>query len=505
MKKTVRLLFGRQTAIGLSIFLQVGVLTAVFLYFNLYFAIFQIISGIVFTVAVVTVFCRDMPPESKISWLVVLIFAPFFGTVVYILFSHNRLSRRQSKLLFDVREQAHKLTSSNKDLEPYLLPEQMSQAEYIEAATKQCGYTDTSVKYYPFGETFFADYLKDLESAKEFIFLEYFTVKKGQMLDRILSVLEKKAADGVDVRFIYDDMGTINRLKPSFADKLREKGIKAFRFNKFIPVVSAVHNNRDHRKITVIDGKVGYTGGVNIGDEYINLVHPCGVWKDTVIRLSGGAVDQLTLMFLSNYCLMRQKAEPFDKFVRKRQSEEEGGGVVIPYGDGPKPIYDRYVGENVYLNLINSAHRYIMIATPYLICDGLLKRSLENAVARGVDVRIVMPHIPDKKMIFAISRSNYRRLQRRGVKIFEYEPGFVHAKQVLCDGTSAVVGTINLDYRSLLHQFENGVLMFNTDCIKDIERDFERMFDRSVAMDGFKQNFMTRAFCKVAEIFQPLL
>ncbi len=504
MKKLIGFLFGRQTAIVLAITLQVGLLVAVIWFFNLYFVVFQIIYGVIFAISVITVFCRDMPSESKMSWLIVLIITPFFGTIVYVLFSRNRLRRKQTKLLYAVREQSRELTPSNKDLESHVSPEQMSQANYIESVTGQCAYLNTEVKYYPFGEMFFGDYIDDLESAKEFIFLEYFIVAKGEMLDRILDVLERKAQEGVDVRILYDDIGSIKRLKSSFAKRLRQKGIKAYRFNKFIPVVSAVHNNRDHRKITVIDGKIGYTGGVNIADEYINATHPYGVWKDTVIRLNGAAVDQLTLMFLNNYCINIQKTEPFDGFVGKAQ-DAEANGVVIPYGDGPKPVYNHYVGENVYINMINAAHKYIWITTPYLICDGLLKRSLENAAARGVDVRIVMPHIPDKKIVFAISRSNYRRLQKHGVKIFEYEPGFVHAKQFVSDGTTAVVGTINLDYRSLLHHFENGVLMFNTDCIADIERDFESMFEQCMAMDGYKQNVFTKVFCKIAEVFQPLL
>ncbi|MCH5350339.1 MAG: cardiolipin synthase [Clostridiales bacterium] len=471
---------------------------------NIYFVIFRYVTAAATIIAAASVLCRDMLPESKVSWLAVLVFLPLFGLTVYILFSFNTIGKKEKSIVKKFKEQTNALAFNNTPVERYLSPEQLIQSDYIESVTGRRGYINTDVRHYPYGERFFADFLNDLESARDFVFLEYFLLAEGEMLSRVLSVLERKAALGVDVRIIYDDFGSADRINPKYAAELNKKGIKTIRFNKMIPFPAAYQNNRNHRKITVIDGKIGYTGGINIADEYINLISPYGVWKDTAIRLEGPAVDALSTAFLSDFFSAEKAVEPIDRFVGKAENMHSRG-VVLPFCDGPKHMYNRYVTENAYINLINSARRYVWISTPYLVYDGRIKKSLVAAAERGADVRIVVPHIPDKKLVFEIGRNNYKALQKYGIKIYEYEPGFIHAKQLVCDGTTAIVGTANLDYRSLLYNYENAVLLFNTDCISDIEKDFISVFNRSVLMDGFEQNALKNIFCKIARTIAPLL
>ena len=497
-------MFGRKTVTSVSVFLQICIIVAVFFLLCFYFEFFRYIyAALVFT-AVISVLCRGMPKESKISWLIVLIILPFFGFTVYVLFSYNPIGKKTENLLDNLKQQANAYIPQRTTYERALSPEQLLQADYIESVSGMSGYTNTDVRHYPYGERFFADYLRDLESARDFIFLEYFLFGEGEMLNRVLSVLKGKAAEGVEVRIIYDDFGSVDRMSPRYAEELNKIGIKTIRFNKLVPIPAPFHNNRNHRKITVIDGKIGYTGGINIADEYINLVSPYGVWKDTAIRLYGPAVDALSYFFLSDFLLATKTVEPIDRFMGKSVSVP-CRGVVMPFCDGPKPLYDRLVTENAYINLIDSAHKYVWISSPYLVCDSRVKKSLINAAARGVDVKIVVPHIPDKKLVFEIGRNNYKSLTDRGVKIYEYMPGFIHAKQLICDGVTAIVGSANLDYRSLLYNYENCVLMFNTDCISDIEKDFIGVFNRSADMDGFNQNGFKKVFCKVAGMISPLL
>ena len=327
------------------------------------------------------------------------------------------------------------------------------------------------------------------------------------MLEEILDILETKIKEGVEVRLIIDDIGCMKNLPLWYTRKIRNIGIKLVIFNRFVPIVSAVHNNRDHRKIVIIDGKIAYTGGINIADEYINEIHPYGYWKDSGIRLVGRCVDEFTMMFLINYDLQIRKVDTnIHRYLELENfSSLKANGVVLPYGDGPRPAYQEYVGENVYLNMINSAERYIYITTPYLIIDSKIENALINASLKGVDVRIVTPGIPDKKMIYLITRSTYFNLQKYGVKIYEYKPGFIHAKQVLCDDDVGIIGTINFDYRSLLHHYENAVWMYKTDALVSLKKDFDDIFNNANSMEKYHQNIFVYILCKALKIFQPLL
>jgi cardiolipin synthase len=325
------------------------------------------------------------------------------------------------------------------------------------------------------------------------------------MWQRIFEILKSKASQGVDVRFMYDDLGTVKTLPWNFDKTLKKHGIKCVKFNPFKPVVSERHNNRDHRKITVIDGKIAFVGGINIADEYINKKERFGVWKDSAVMLRGDAVKSFVLLFLKSYCMQSGETEDFSSFLDIKYTPSDDNDIIMPYGDEPNPEDMSYVAENVYLNIINQAERYLWITTPYLIIDEKMENALIRASQRGVDVRIVTPHIPDKKIVFAITRASYLKLITAGIKIFEYAPGFLHSKQVLCDDDISTVGTVNLDYRSFIHHYECGVLMYNDSCNKDIKKDFENMFEVSLDMKDFRQNRFVLMLCRIMMAFTPML
>ena len=349
--------------------------------------------------------------------------------------------------------------------------------------------------------------LSDLEAAEKFIFMEYFIIEEGLFWDSILEILKRKAASGVCVRVLYDDIGCMSTLPGNYAKKLKAFGIEASPFSRLRGNADSEFNNRSHRKILVIDGKIGYTGGINIADEYINKVQRFGHWKDTAIRLEGQAVYELTRLFLSDYGLNVKKL-PEDKYTLYPEiSDIENDGYYIPFGDGPNPIYDRRVGKSVIQNMLNNSTKYMYMTTPYLIIDNDLCQSIENAALRGVDVRIIVPHIPDKKLVFEMTKSFYHRLINAGVRIYEYTPGFIHAKSYLSDGSAAMIGTINLDYRSLVHHFENGVYVYGGSIIKDIERDIVETIGKSeeITKTKLKTGIINRFIRALVRVFAPML
>ncbi|MBQ3014202.1 MAG: cardiolipin synthase, partial [Clostridia bacterium] len=338
-------------------------------------------------------------------------------------------------------------------------------------------------------------------------FLEYFIIEEGKFWNSILEILKRKAAEGVTVRVLYDDIGCMSTLPGDYAKTLRSYGIEELPFSRLRGNADSEFNNRSHRKILVIDGKIGYTGGVNIADEYINEVVRFGHWKDTAIRLEGEAVWELTRLFLTDYGINAKALPTTAHELYPLQRERNADGYLIPFGDGPKPLYHRRVGKSVIQNMLNSATRYMYMTTPYLIIDNDLCASIESAALRGVDVRIIVPHIPDKKLVFGITRSFYKRLMDAGVRIYEYEPGFIHAKSYVADDCYAMIGTINLDYRSLVHHFENGVWMYRCDSIRDLKADIEDTLKRSIeiAPEMLKTNLLTRLIRSVVRIFAPML
>ncbi len=522
MKKFFKKVFSRFPFVALTIvaliLLFFGVLAAGW-YLAAYFLagvipesiitiIVSILDDLILIIAVVNVVSRDLVPETKIPWILCIVVLNILGVFIYALFSSHRPTRRQRKFYAKLYEQNRALREPpvpKEELQGELghwadVSEALSVSE--PSAVVRGG---TKVDYFPSGEAFFERVKEDLAGAEKFIFLEYFIIEEGKFWDSLLDILAKKAEEGVEVRVMYDDVGSMAKVSAGYYKKMRKRGIKAVKFNPFIPVVTTLHNNRDHRKILVIDGKIGYTGGLNLADEYINETHPFGYWKDNAIRLEGEGVYNLTEMFLGMYQIASHEVEDIRPYLVKHTAEG-AEGFVQPYGSGPVPLFERHLSEDVYINIIGAAHDYVWITTPYLIIDYRMREALILAAKRGVDVRIVTPHVPDKKLVFALTRSTYLALIRGGVKIYEFTPGFVHAKTFLADGKVGTVGTVNLDYRSFLYHFEDGVIMYSVPALADIREDFEKTFEASALQTeaDAKKSPVGRVLCEVAKIFAPL-
>ena len=466
---------------------------------------------LVFLISVATVIAivnRSMSPESKVTWLIVT-FVPVFGPLLYIMFGERRLSKKELKQLRELRSIT--LQEKHEDSLHQNLQETDKSAYGIINALLHMDsnaevYDQTDSQFFASGEEMWQQMLEDLKRAEKFIFLEYYIVEEGLMWDSMLEILEEKAAQGVEVKMLYDDIGCMVTLPGDYTDHLRSKGIDAHKFNKVIPRMTVAYNNRDHRKILVIDGQISYTGGINLADEYINHIERFGHWKDSGIRIDGPATQAFTRLFLMNWYINRGEISDFDQYHLENQTRS-GNGFCIPYGSGPKPIYQMKVGKNVYQNLINQAEDFVYITTPYLIIDYDLTEDIKNAAMRGVDVRIVTPHIPDKKLIQLVTRGSYPDLLSAGVSIYEYTPGFIHSKQMIVDDRFAVVGTINLDYRSLVHHYENAVLLYKTESIADIRKDFEEIFEQSqeIFPGELKPTWYQMMIKEVTQLFAPML
>ncbi|MBQ8358149.1 MAG: cardiolipin synthase [Clostridia bacterium] len=469
---------------------------------------FYLAAGLTQVFCVIKIIASDDNPDYKIPWLLFVLILPIAGFMLYFIFYSRKLQKRFVKRLEELHEHRYR----REDTAAFEALEQES-ATVAADARMLCNisrthlFTDTKQTYFPLGEDMHRQMLVDLERAEKFIFLEYFIIEEGRFWSSILDILKKKAADGVEIRVVYDDIGCMSTLPGDYAKVLRSHGIQATPFSRLRGNADSEFNNRSHRKILVIDGHIGYTGGVNIADEYINEVERFGHWKDVGVRLEGEAVHELTQLFLIDYGINVKRFVPPKAEYFPACPMGGTGGYLIPFGDGPRPMYERRVGKSVIQNMLACATKYAWITTPYLIIDNDLCLSLENAALRGVDVRVIVPHIPDKRMVFAMTRSFYPRLMAAGVQIYEYEPGFVHAKSYLVDDDYAMVGTINLDYRSLVHHFENGVWMYRCQCIGDLKADMEQTLAKSIRVEQsmIKVNLFQRALRSVIRIFAPLL
>ena len=467
--------------------------------------------SLVFLVSVATVIAivnRSMSPESKVTWLIVT-FVPVFGPLLYLMFGERRLSKKELKQLQELNSIAF---HENNGRQLHLQLQETDKSAYgiinalLHMDSNAEVYDQTDSQFFADGEEMWKQMLEDLKRAEKFIFLEYYIVDEGLMWDSILEILEEKAAQGVEVKMLYDDIGCMVTLPGDYTVYLRSKGIDAHKFNKVIPRMTVAYNNRDHRKILVIDGQISYTGGINLADEYINHIERFGHWKDSGIRIDGPATQAFTRLFLMNWYINRGEISDFDQYHLENQTRF-GSGLCIPYGSGPKPIYKTKVGKIVYQNLINQAEDFVYITTPYLIIDYDLTEDIKNAAMRGVDVRIVTPHIPDKKLIQLVTRGAYPDFLSAGVRIFEYTPGFIHSKQMIVDDRFAAVGTINLDYRSLVHHYENAVLLYKTESIADIGKDFEEIFEQSqeIFSDTINPTWYQMMIKEVTQLFAPML
>lgn len=466
------------------------------------------ITAILTGIVVLKLNSKHTNSAMKMPWVMLILVFPVMGLSMYLLFEllgdpgvskglravRRHLQRDDCAMVEENLEQLSLLDSSV-----------ASQSRYLWNSAGYPVYTNTAVTYYPEAKNAFRAMKEELERAKHFIFMEYFIVENGASFRELEQILIRKAKEGVEIRLLYDDFGSIAKIGREFARELQKKGIRCYPFNPASPFLNLFMNHRDHRKITVIDGKVGFTGGYNLSDEYFDLVHPYGKWKDTGLRLEGEAVRSLTSIFLELWYLQtREKtaAEEYLNICHRVPSE----GFVQPFADNP--MEEERIAENVYMNLIHQANRSLYIITPYLIITDEMIHALGLAAKRGVDVRIVTPGIPDKKTVYAVTRSYYAGLARQGVRIFEYTPGFCHAKQCICDGKVVSIGTSNLDYRSLYHHFENNVLLYGNEAVASIAEDFEQIFRqcREVTETYEKgHGYVMRIWQYILRLFAPLM
>ncbi len=509
MKKILRFITQRVVITALLIVLQALLLFGFIWKLDNYFVYFYAGSVLLSLLITLGIINSKSNPAYKIAWLIPILLFPVFGGLVYLLFGLDRTGRYLRKKLQgigtemdNVIGEAHRRSGAEQ-----LPPDAANQSRYISHCAYCPPYQNTTTEYLPLGEVKFERMVEELKKAKHYIFLEYFIIQEGKMWNTILDILRQKAAEGVDVRVIYDDMGCIMILPTGYDRTLEQMGIKCRIFNPFVPILSSRFNTRDHRKICVIDGNVGFTGGINLADEYINAYEKHGHWKDTSILLKGEAVFNLTVMFLSMWDYLDGTTGKTD-YSRYYPTvwDENAKGYVQPFADNP--LDDEAVGETVYLNLINKAKRYVYITTPYLILSSEMLTALTSAAKCGVDVRIITPHIPDKWYVHAVSRSHYQPLIEAGVKIYEYTPGFIHAKTFVVDDDYAVVGTINLDYRSLYLHFECAVWMYQTPSVAQVRDDFfkTQQISQEITLEECRSlSFPRRLGRSVLRVFAPLM
>ena len=509
--KLLSLVFSRAIVFIVLLCIQIAILLAYCIWMRDY--MIYIYGGFTALAALLTLYIinREDNPDYKLAWIIPILVFPVFGGLFYLFIKcqlgSRILHRRITKQMIETRP----YLSQKEDVMENLRKENRyvaNLATYMNSAMYFPIYQNTDAKFFPLGEDKFEEMKLQLKKAKHFIFMEYFIVQEGKMWNEILEILEQKAKEGVEIRFMYDGTCSLFKLPYNYPSLLQKKGIKCKLFAPVKPALSTYQNNRDHRKILVIDGHTAFTGGINLADEYINAISIYGHWKDTAIMIQGEAVKSFTLMFLQLWDVTESKKHSANPYIQNIDYSfvSNPKGYFMPYCDSP--LDHENVGELVYLDLINTATEYIHIMTPYLILDHELITALTYAAKRGVDVNIIMPHIPDKKTAFYLAKTYYKELLPSGVKIYEYLPGFIHAKQFIVDGQKAVVGSINLDYRSLYLNFECGVFLYQNPVIADMEKDYQETLRRCLNVtteDCKKLPFHVKLIGSILRFFAPLM
>ena len=503
------IVFSRLGVIVLLFLLQLFLAFAMVRWFAQFLPHFYTILIAVDALMVIVLLNSRLDPTAKITWLMVIMIMPIFGALLYMYTLSNVGHRTMCKLVRQENEKNLRRIKQDPNVMQQLEaqnPHAAALVRYMRRSGCHPAFDRTDVTYFPLGEDKWAQMLVELEKAEKFIFLEYFIIDEGLMWGKVLEILARKAKEGVEVRLLYDGTNEFSTLPHDYPERLKKLGIQCRMFAPLMPFLSTHYNYRDHRKILVIDGHTAFNGGVNLADEYINRREKYGHWKDTAVMLKGEAVRSFTLMFLQLWHLLDKEAE-YDRYLAATScAPQQANGFVIPYGDCP--VDDDKLGERVYLDILNHARHYVHIMTPYLILDSEMENALIYAAQRGVDVRIIMPGVPDKEMPYALAKTYYPALLSAGVRIYEYTPGFVHAKVFSCDDDTAVVGTINLDYRSLYHHFECATYMYKTDCIAEIEEDFRRTLSRCerVTIEKLKKEPLKRRIMgPMLKVIAPLL
>ena len=504
----LRAIFSRAGLLLILMLLQILLFVVVFGRLRIYLPHYVTIGAVFSAVMALYLLNSRHDNSTKITWIVVIMLLPVVGALFYLYtrsdIGHRLLRDRFARLSDATRDS---IPQDPETVERFRRgePEAVGLTNYVNRTGRFPVYDQTDVRYFPLGDDMFPVLLEELEKAEKFIFLEYFIIQEGYMWGRILDILTRKAKEGVEIRVLYDGMCEMFTLPVNYWKLLEKVGIKARPFSEIRPIVSSHYNYRDHRKIMVIDGKVAFNGGVNLADEYINRIERFGHWKDTAVMLRGPAVQSFTLMFLQMW-YVGEKEPDYASWLAEAPEAREAKGYVMPYCDSP--LDGEKVGETVYMDILNRAVDYVHIMSPYLILDGELETAMCFAAERGVDVKLILPGIPDKKVAYALAKTHYRRLTESGVKVYEYTPGFVHAKVFVSDDRKAVVGSINLDYRSLYHHFECATYLYRTDCIQEIEEDFQQTLGkcRKVTAETIKgEKVFYKVVGQVVKFLSPLM
>ena len=494
--------------VAISFLLQIFWLLALTVKLNAYSGTLSLITTFLSILVVLRLNSKHTNTAMKMPWVMLILILPVMGLSLYLLvemLGDPGVGKRLRAIREDMKDEIPAgADAALQKLEEVDLPG-ANQARYLWNCTRWPVYENTDVRFYAEAKDAFEAMKADLERAETFIFMEYFIVEDGSCFREIEDILIRKQAQGVEIRFLYDDIGSVGQVNMFFAKRLQEEGIQCRPFNPALPLLNIFLNHRDHRKITVIDGKVGFTGGFNLADEYFDRKHPYGKWKDSGLRLEGEAVRSLTAAFLELWSVQNHQREDYRAYLDIVHSVP-ARGFVQPFADNP--LGQERAAEEVYLNLTSQSNKTLYFMTPYLIITDEMHRALRLAAKRGVDVRIITPGIPDKKTVYAVTRSYYAGLAAQGVRIYEYTPGFCHAKQCICDGRIATVGTSNLDYRSLYHHFENNVVLYGCDAVKDIAADFERTFPQCREVtDSYRagRGAVLRTWQYILRLFAPLM
>ncbi len=511
MQKLFNFLNSRIFYILLAFLIQIAAILGVLYLFKSSFVVYYGLITLIQFVVTLYIINDSIDPSYKLTWMLVITFLPILGIFLYFLLvggnSKKLFAKRFSRVNAKVKKNLSGYSENNSVMEqaaaanPYF----GALCHYMYHSCDFPVYKNISSKFYPTGEAFFDDLLIELNKAEKFIFLEYFIISEGKMWNSILKILKEKAKNGVEVKILYDDFGCVTNLPYAYPNMLKKYGIECRVFNPINLAINLIYNNRDHRKICVIDNKVAFTGGANLADEYINHIERYGYWKDFAISFSGDAVSTYTLSFLAMWELnsSAHKLQYSDYITSSENTTEGYNGYILPFTDTP---FDKEpVSHNVYLDIINKAQSYVYITTPYLALDNLISNALYNAAKRGVEVCVMIPAIPDKKIVYQVTMGNSIRLLKNGAKIFKYTPGFLHGKSILSDDKIAVVGSINFDYRSLYLHCENGVILYETDSLLKIKEELRSVMADSEELTNTKINIFVKMYRSVLTIFAPLM
>lgn len=511
MRKFLKILFSQVTVVSFLLILQLLAIIASLMRISEYFIYFDLFLQLISIVTVVIIINRHSNPYYKLAWVVPILIFPLFGGLFYLFITGQMHTKYYFSKLCALEKSINEKYPQDEEIIKEIdefFPERKSTVRYINNVSGLCAYRCADTQYFPQGEDLWKSIIKELENARKYIFIESFIIKEGVMWGSVLEILKKKAAEGVDVRVMYDGMGSMTSLPKNYPKVLDSYGIKCVVFSPFTPFLSALQNNRDHRKILVIDGITAYTGGVNLSDEYINIGYPYGHWKDMSVMIRGEAAFSFARMFLHLWWHIERAEEDIKAFEPKFSDfkKSEGKGYVMPYCDIPQ---DRFqTGEFIYLDIINKAKKYIYITTPYLILDHEMVVALTNASYSGIDVKIICPLVADHWYARAVAYSYYKELMDAGIELYEYTPGFIHGKTFISDDEVAVVGSINLDYRSLYLHFECAAWFLDSPVVHSVRDDFLQTLEKCKAITPqscTKMNPLRKLLNAILRLFAPLM